>query len=773
MLAAGTNLGPYEILAPLGAGGMGEVYRARDARLGREVAVKVLPEHLADNAEALARFEREAKAVAALAHPNTLVLFDFGSDHGVRYAVTELLEGDTLRSRLAKGALPWRKALELGVALAEGLAATHGKGIIHRDLKPENVFLTTDGRVKILDFGLARVQPEASQLADTQSFGPNPTGQGIIMGTVGYMSPEQVRGQPVDARGDIFALGCVLYEMVTGQRAFARDNAADITSAILKDDPPELTGSGKKVPPEVERMIRHCLEKNPEERFQSARDLAFALRALSSDPAQELAGTGKQRGRPRRKGKAIDSLAILPFANASTDANAEFLSDGITESIINNLSRLPKLRVMARSTVFRYKGKQVTPQEAGQELQVRAVLTGRVLVLGNSLLIAVELVDAADGAQLWGAQVKRPLADLLAALEEIARDLTSQLQVVLSGEEKKRLGKRPTENSEAYQLYLQGRFHWNKRSHEGVAKGIEFFEAAIAKDPAFALAYAGLADSYFFQAWYGEIAPRTVMPKGKAAADQALAQGDTLAEPHAFMAMFLSEYDWDWVGAEREFKKALELNPGYATARHWYGLYFLRLCRFADADAELQRAQELDVLSLSIHSNRAFVWYCHGQFDRAIEHCRKTLGMDGHFWYAHLILGKAYGGKNLHDQAMASYQRAADLSGGPRSLSLLGHGHALAGRHPEARQVLAKLNELSSQSFLAPSFLALVHLGLGDRDQALASLDRACEEKDPNLVYLACDPVWDPLRSDGRFSALLRRLGLPDRHLGEDFSCGL
>ncbi|MCI0379939.1 MAG: serine/threonine-protein kinase, partial [Gemmataceae bacterium] len=547
MKATGTTIGPYEIVAPLGAGGMGEVYRAKDKRLGREVAVKILPPHLANDAEALVRFEREAKTVAALAHPSIVVLYDFGSEKGASFAVTELLEGETLRQRLGQGALPWRKAIEWSIAIAEGLAAAHGKGIVHRDMKPENLFLTADGRVKILDFGLARTAAAADLTAETQSFSPAHTLPGAVMGTVGYMSPEQVRGQTADARSDIFSLGCVLFEMVSGRRAFAGDSSADVSAAILNQNPSELTGSGRKVLPELERVILHCLEKRPEERFQSARDLAFALRALFSDSdhsAIARSGKGRVKTPARRSRKAIDSIAVLPLANASPDPGAEFLSDGITENIINSLSQLPKLRVMARSTVFRYKGKEQDPLQVGADLGVRAVLTGRLFQLNNNLVIAAELVDAADGAQLWGAQYKRKLADLIEVQEEIAQEIAGQLRLVLTGEEKQRLGKRATQNSEAFQLYLQGRFSCNKRTAEAVDKSIALFEAAIAKDPDYALAYAGLADSYVFLQWYGGRPPREVIPKGKAAALKALALDDALAEPHASLGLIHEEFDW-------------------------------------------------------------------------------------------------------------------------------------------------------------------------------------------------------------------------------------
>ena len=484
-LTPGTRLGPYEILSQLGAGGMGEVYRARDSRLERDVAIKVLPVHLAKDPDALARFEREAKAVAALSHPNILAIHDFGNDQGVSFTVTELLEGETIRGRLAQSPVPWRKAVEIGIATAEGLSAAHSKNIIHRDLKPENIFLTTDARVKILDFGLARV---GAPLSNTPAAADAMTEPGTIMGTVDYMSPEQVRGVTAEATSDIFSLGAVLYEMICGQKVFSRGSAAETMSAILHEEPRQISRSGKSVPLELERVIHHCLEKNPQERFQSARDLAFALKATLTESGISKAAA------PRAK-KAIDSLAVLPFSNAGNDPNLDYLSDGITENLINNLSQLPKLRIVPRSIVFRYKGRDVDPQAVGRELGVRALLTGRVALRGDMLNIQTELVNVEEQSQLWGQQYNRKFSDIFAVQEEISNEICEKLRVQLSGEQKKRLTKRHTENTEAYQLYLKGRYYWNRRNPEWVNKGIEYFRQAIEKDPLFAPAYAGMADS--------------------------------------------------------------------------------------------------------------------------------------------------------------------------------------------------------------------------------------------------------------------------------------
>lgn len=766
MLAASTRLGPYEILGPLGAGGMGEVYRARDTRLGREVAVKVLPEPFANDPNRRARFEREAQVVAALSHPNLLALHDYGTHGNVTFAVTELLEGETLRSRLAKGPLPWRKAVEIGVAIAEGLAAAHAKGIIHRDLKPDNLFLTADGRVKVLDFGLAQVKPVPDSEMPTGPYVVADTDPGTVMGTVGYMSPEQVRGRPADARSDIFSLGCVLYEMVSGRRAFAGETTAETMTAILRDDPAGL-GDSQNVSPEVERLIRHCLEKNPEERFQSARDLAFAFRAVLSGldvtgDSQPVKPRRKPARRPRRR--AIHSLAVLPLVNATSDSQADYLSDGITESVIHTLSHLPTLRVIARSTAFRYKGRDVDPQVVGGELGVQALVTGRVASLGGKLTVGVELVDVADGALLWGRQYKRQLADILAVEEEISTDIAENLRLKLTGEDKERLTKQYTKNSEAYQLYLKGRFYWNKRTEAAFVKGIEYFEQAIQTDRTYALAHTGLADSYILlgSAAFEFQPPKETMPRAKRAAEKALRIDDSLAEAHTTRAQINRLYDWKWLEAERGFQRALELNPNYATAHHWYALLLTNLGRMQEALAEIRRAQQFDPLSLAITTDIGWCSYFARRFDDAIEEYRKALEMDPGFFWAHYLLGLAYAQESQFPAAVEQFQRAIRLSeGSTKVLGPLGHAIAMSGQKAEAQRILSQMEALSQQKYVSSYAVALVHLGLAEEDRAVERLQQAYQERAGHMVYLKVDPYLDPLRDHSSFSDLLRRMKFP------------
>ena len=778
-LSAGTRLGPYEILAPIGAGGMGEVYSARDTRLDRYVAIKVLPEHLAQSPMALSRFERESKAVAALSHPNILALYDVGAEQGISFAVTELLEGETLRKRLEKGAVPWRRAVSIAVAVADGLAAAHTKGIIHRDLKPDNIFLTSDGSVKILDFGVARVKPLVSP--QDQDCIPTETEVGTVMGTPGYMSPEQVRGERTDVPGDIFSFGCVVYEMLTRRRAFARRTAAETMAAILEAEPPDLAGFRKQIPAELERVVTHCLEKNPRQRFQSAHDLAFALRAVQG-PGSAAAMPGRwRRLRPvwmapvlavvlagaslywlNRPDEAIDSLAVLPFANVGADPNKEYLSDGITENLINSLSQLPTLRVTARSLAFRYKGPQVDPQKAGRDLRVRAVLTGRVTERDGALNIQAELVNVEDGAQLWGGQYSRGFSEILALEQELTRTISGKLCLKPTSEHQARLAKRSTENIEAYQLYLKGRYYWNRRTEQTLKRAVEYFQQATEKDPGYALAYAGLADCYAVYNSYKVELPRQSAPKAKAAAKKALEIDDTLAEAHASLGMTRMSYEWDWAGAEQEFQRAIELDPNYATAHHWYAICLSATGRSEQAIASLRRAQQLDPVSLIINADVGLALHFARRYDEAIEQIRKAQEMDPNFAGARRHLGMAHEQKGMYAEAIAEFQQAVNLSpGSPFALGSLGHAYAVSGNREKARQALSDVRELSKRRYVSPFDTAVIYAGMGDKERTVEWLEKAFDDRSLEMIFLKVDPRFDRLHADPRFANLLRRMGLP------------
>jgi len=778
----GRTLGHYKLQSLLGAGGMGEVYRARDTRLDRDVAVKILPEELADNPEALRRFEREAKAVAALSHPNILSIFDFGVEAGMSYAVMELLEGETLCARLQRDDAGWREAVEIGSAIAEGLSAAHAKGIIHRDLKPENIFLTSDGQVKILDFGIARVKHVVSPDAETLTTGIETTKRGVVMGTLGYMSPEQVKGAQADAPSDIFSLGCVLYEMVSGQRPFAGDTGAEVIAAILKEDPPLLTGSKKTMPAELAAVIKRCLEKKPEQRYQSARDLAFDLRAMLTGRSPAAPAIARRPLRPAMwlgaaaaivaivvaawlfwggvREQAIDSLAVLPLVNASGDENAEYLSDGITEAIINSLSQLPQLkRVIARSTTASYKGKVVDPRKVGQELNVRAVLTGKMTQRGDDLIIGTELVNTSDGARLWGEQYTRKIADILAVQEEIVRQISEKLRLALTGEQRERLAKHHTDNIEAHRLYLKGRYHWNKVNEEGLRKSVEYYNQAIDLDPNYALAYAGLADSYYFLSNL-YLPPQEAMPRSRAAAMKALQLDETLPEAHAALAVAKSQYDWAWAEADHAYKRATALNPSYASVHNIYGLFLTGMGRFGEAQTEMNRARELDPLSAYIHVGTATPALFARRYDQAIEQLRKSVTWNPDFPSAHHNLGLAYAHKGLYEEAIAEMKKAISLDSGWTNLAFLGAIYAKAGKQEEARKVLDEMRERARREHVSEYGFALIHAGLGDKDRALASLEKAYTGRDEYMILLKVDQFLDGLRSDPRFTDLLRRMNL-------------
>jgi len=785
---AGSRLGPYEVLAPLGAGGMGEVWKARDTRLGREVAVKVLPASFSADPDRLRRFEQEAQAASALNHPNILTIHDVGTHEGSPYVVSELLEGETLRARLGGGAFTPRKALGHALQIASGLAAAHEKGIVHRDLKPENIFVTKDGRMKILDFGLAKLtQAESGSIAatDLPTAGTEP---GVVLGTVGYMSPEQVRGKPADARSDIFSFGAILYEMLSGNRAFRGDTTADTMSAILLKEPPDLSATNPAVSPGLDRVVRHCLEKDPERRFHSAHDLAFDLEALSdvSTPSLALAGLrakAKPRARMllwaagvvalvalaavlwlRPRAGTIDSVVVLPFVNAGGDPNAEYLSDGITESLINSVSQIPGIRVVSRASAFHYKGKEVGAKTVGRELGVRAVLTGRIVQRGDALSIRAELVDARNDTHLWGEEYNRSLSDILALQEEIARDISGKLRQRLTGEEKKRLARRYTENAEAYALYLKGRYHWNKRTGEDIQKGIGYFQQAIEKDPTYALAYAGLADSYVILDEYAGLPSSETFPKAKAAALKALELDDSLAQAHATLALVHESFDWDFSSAEKEYKHTIELDPKYPTAHHWYSLYLSWLGRHEQAIAEAERAYELDPLSPIISNLRARVLIDARQSDRAIEVAHKTLELDKSFVPALASLGLALEQKKMYPEAIAEFEEAVRLS--RRSIvtvTELGHAYAVSGRRVEAMRLIEELKGWSDRGYDPLASIALVCAGLGQNDEAMRWLEKAYQARSARLIELSLtvSPGWDALRSDARFQDLLRRIGFP------------
>lgn len=792
-LPAGTLLGRFEVRSRLGAGGMGEVYLAHDTQLDRPVALKILPAKFVADEESLRRFKQEARAISALNHPNILTIFEVGEAQATYFIATEYVEGVTLRQRLASGRMTPAETLEVMIQLTNAISAAHRAGVVHRDLKPENVMLRPDGIVKILDFGLAKLTERRS--ADTDPHAPKETDPGTVMGTAGYMSPEQARGIAIDGRTDIFSLGILLYEMLTGRPPFEGWSTGAMIVAILERDPPVMNSVVPDLPDELQRIADRALAKKPGDRYQTAQDLLAVIKSQKQELEFNLRmsgqGAGSQRSQavtevnhppvstdPRAtvntgpiaserktrisdsRNSSIDSLAVMPLANGSSDPGAEYLSDGITESLINSLSQLPGLRVMARSTVFRYKGQQIDPQEAGAAMDVRAIMMGRVIPLGDKLIINVELVDVLDGRQIWGEQYNRRADDILAVQEEISREILGKLRLRLTGGVTEQLGKRYTEDTEAYRLYLQGRFYSNKNTREGLEKGIEFFQRAIALDPEYALAYSGLAD-----AWYGlssaHLPPNEAMPKARDAAMRALELDESLAEAHASLGLVRAFYEWDWRGAEEEYRRAINLNPGHASSHHRYGWYLALLGRLDEATELMKRAQELDPLSLEINTDLGLSFFFARQYDKAFEQFGRAVEMDPNFIWTRFFVAWALEQKGELDQAIAEYQKTLAIENALFIRAALGHAYALAGDTNAARRVLAELLALTKSQHVSPYDIAILHSVLNEKDEAFAALERAYAVRSEALVWLKVDPRLDPLRLDRRFIDLLRRVGLP------------
>ena len=786
----------FRVTEKLGAGGMGVVYKAFDSRLDRPVALKFLSDNLTRDPQALERFRREARAASALNHPGICTIYDIGEQDGRAFIAMEFIDGEPLRNRIYGKPLPLEQILRLGIQIAEALDAAHSEGIVHRDIKPANIFVTKRGHAKVLDFGLAKLVPKgiAKASGDPDADLPDSSSiAGIISGTPAYMSPEQVRGDNLDPRTDIFSLGLILYEMATGRQAFGAPTPGMIIEAVLTRSPVPPRSINPEVPPRLEEIINKALHKNREERYQHAAEIrddlqrlereftsVFAWRASQDQtlsglevPAAPSNATRTQDAptpatqtatvRPKRiSKKPIDSLAVLPFENLSRDAEHDYLSDGITASLINVLATVPKLRVMAQSTVFRYKGRSLDPQAVGAELNVRAVLTGRIIQTGGALRIGAELVDVATGSQLWGAQFNRPSGDIFAIQDEISREISENLRLKLTRADKKRLTKRQTDDPEAYRLYLKGRHHWDRWTENGFYKAIEYFQQAIEKDPTYALAYSGIADSYVLLGWNSYLRPKDAFPKAKTAAMKALRLDPDLGEARAPLAAVLWLYDWQWPETQAEFERSIALNPVYPYSNHWHAEYLMTMGRHDQAIAEMKKCQELDPLSLIISVAIGWAYYMARRSDESMEQFRRTIELDPHYPMAYWILGLLLRSMGRFAEAISEGEKAVTLSGGsPVMRASLAQTLALAGEQTRATPVLDELVELSRQKYVSPYFLAGTYLGLGLHDRALEYLEKAYEDHSHWLLYLHIDPGMDALRSNPRFQDLVRRVGLP------------
>lgn len=737
----GSTISHYKILEKLGEGGMGVVYKAEDIRLERVVALKVLSEKVKESAKAAERLVREAKAVARLDHPNICPVYEIDEHEGQTFVAMAYVQGISLREKLLVGPLRVNQALEIVIQVAEGLKEAHSKGIVHRDIKSANIMLTTQGRVRIMDFGLAKL---AGAMEITK---PN-----SIIGTLAYMSPEQATGKPVDHRTDIWSLGVVFYQMLTAERPFKGNTASEMISSILKDRPRRIRNLRAEVPEQMEYVIQKMMQKNRDNRYSDTDTLIADLQRIKSIGTVSFPVSEKR----------IPSIAVLPFADMSPHKDQEYFCDGLAEEIINALAQLTDIRVIARSSTFSFKGVDKDVRDIGRSLNVDTVLEGSVRKAGNRLRITGQLIDVDDGYHLWSDRYDREMDDVFAIQDEITLAIVDKLKIRLLGEDKENFCKCQDMGYEAYDLFLRGRYFLNKMTEEGVKSAIEYLKQAAEQVPDCALVYSCLSDCYNVLPFFSSISPREAYFKAKEAALKALELDEALGEAHSSLASILVRYEWNWEASEKEHKRAIELNPGYATAHHWYAMYLMFLTRFDEAIREITKAQELDPLSPMTNANFGQIMDHAGYADYSMERFKRAIELDPNLPYAHLQLGALYLQKGLFEEAVNEIERERAISKGrnPTSEAFAGCLYAIIGRETEARKILGSLLQRAAEQYVSPYALARLYLQLNEYDQGFEWLDRAYRECDHWLCFLKVHYQRETIRFDPRFIAMLEKIGL-------------